>query len=202
MYDTKIDFLSEKYNGFDIEIHHYEDYYGPNDWDMLGQFYHWHRRYNMAEDAVNIRRYEPDEIEKMLSDSIYIPVYMYDHSGITINTTGFSCSWDSGQVGFYVVSKDKVRKEYGVKRISKKLKEKVIEILTGEISTWDNYYTGEVYEFRVVDPNTEECIDACGGYYGDDGLKDAIAEAKAIIDHRISFKYKIDYKQPTLFENV
>ena len=32
------------------------------------------------------------------SVAIVQPLYLYDHGGITMNTTGFSCSWDSGQV--------------------------------------------------------------------------------------------------------
>ncbi len=40
-----------------------------------------------------------------------------------MNTTGFSCPWDSGQVGWVFVSKKKVREEYGVKRITESLVE-------------------------------------------------------------------------------
>ena len=30
---------------------------------------------------------------------VFLPLYLFDHSGITMNTSGFSCPWDSGQVG-------------------------------------------------------------------------------------------------------
>jgi hypothetical protein len=63
-----------------------------------------------------------------------------------MNTTGFSCPWDSGQVGWTFVSKKKVREEYGVKRISQELIEKVTEVLVGEVKTFDMYLTGELYE--------------------------------------------------------
>ena len=63
-----------------------------------------------------------------------------------MNTTGFSCPWDSGQVGWVFVSKKKVREEYGVKRITESLVEKVTEILKGEVKTYDMYLTGELYE--------------------------------------------------------
>ncbi len=77
---------------------------------------------------------------------VILPLYLYDHSGITMNTTGFSCPWDSGQVGWVFVSKKKVREEYGVKRITESLVEKVTEILKGEVKTYDMYLTGELYE--------------------------------------------------------
>lgn len=31
---------------------------------------------------------------------IFMPLFLYDHSGITMNTCGYSCRWDSGQVGY------------------------------------------------------------------------------------------------------
>jgi hypothetical protein len=31
---------------------------------------------------------------------VVLPLYLYDHSGLTISTSPFSCRWDSGQVGY------------------------------------------------------------------------------------------------------
>jgi len=42
-----------------------------------------------------------------------LPVYLYDHSGITVNTTGFSCKWDSGQVGWIYAPNYTFRQETG-----------------------------------------------------------------------------------------
>lgn len=36
------------------------------------------------------------------SNYFALPLYLYDHSGITMNTAGFSCPWDSGMVGAIV----------------------------------------------------------------------------------------------------
>lgn len=187
-----------EYKGLTIYIEYDEDPMSPNDWDQMGKFYHWHSRYGMSADAENLRSWDDDEIKELLNDSIFVPVYMYDHSGVTINTTGFSCSWDSGQVGYFLVSKDKVKKEYGVKRISKQLKEKVEKILTSEVETWDQYYCGEVYGFRVLDSDGIE-LDSCWGFYGDEGIEQAIVEAKGFIDYRTSDSYSDSYKQPSLF---
>ncbi len=41
------------------------------------------------------------EIIKMIkTKNCILPVYLYDHSGITINTVPYSCRWDSGQIGW------------------------------------------------------------------------------------------------------
>ena len=35
---------------------------------------------------------------EQMDGMVILPLYLYDHSGITMNTCGFSCPWDSGQV--------------------------------------------------------------------------------------------------------
>ncbi len=114
---------------------------------------------------------------------ILLPVYIYDHSGITISTGPFHCPWDSGQVGFIYVSKEKVRKEYGWQRISKQRAERIEGYLKGEIKTYDQYLTGDVYGFVVELEGAcggviEE--DSCWGFYGEEA---ALEEAKGIVKY-------------------
>jgi hypothetical protein len=80
---------------------------------------------------------------------------------ITINTGGYSCPWDSGQVGFIYVSREKVREEYGWKVITKKREEKIVEILRDEVKTYDQYLTGDVYGYIVYEalPGLREALD-------------------------------------------
>lgn len=57
-----------------------------------------------------------ERLLKVISEKyIVLPLYLYDHSGITMNTTGFSCPWDSGQVGWIYASKEDALKEFGGK---------------------------------------------------------------------------------------
>ena len=109
---------------------------------------------------------------------IMLPLYLYDHSGITMSVGPFSCPWDSGQVGWIYVSKEKIREEFKVKRISKKTLCKVQKMLTQEVQTYDDYLTGAVYGFQV-EGGPE---DSSWGYYGDSGFKYAIAEGKEAVD--------------------
>jgi hypothetical protein len=88
-----------------------------------------------------------------------------------MNTTGFSCGWDSGQVGHIYVSLEKIREEYSCKRVSKKMRERIEGYLKGEVETYDKYLTGDVYGFNIVreDEDGEEVhIDSCWGFYGYD----------------------------------
>jgi hypothetical protein len=112
----------------------------------------------------------------LLDNHIFmLPLYLYDHSGLTMRTTSFSCPWDSGQVGFIYVTKDDVRKEWGKQRISKKLEELIYSNLRAEVETYDQYLTGDVWGYIVtVD---DEIVDSCWGFYGYDYCEE---EAKMV----------------------
>lgn len=116
--------------------------------------------------------------------AIVMPLYLYDHSGITISTGKFSCAWDSGCIGFIYLTFEKARKEYGYKQITMRRKAKIATYLEGEVETYDNYLTGNVWGYEVV--NAEgEVTDSCYGYFGDEGVKTAIEEARDIIDYNV-----------------
>jgi hypothetical protein len=99
-----------------------------------------------------------------------------------MNTTGFSCPWDSGQVGWIYITREKVRKEYGCKRVTKKMVEKIKGYLRNEVETYDQYLTGDVYGFRITDEETEEEMDSCWGFFGE---KYCMEEAESIVKHLI-----------------
>lgn len=94
-----------------------------------------------------------------------LPLYLYDHSGITMSASPFSCPWDSGQVGFIYVTKADVRKEWNKQRISKQLAQKVIDCLKSEVKTYDQYLTGDVWGYVIEDRHGEH-VDSCWGFYG------------------------------------
>jgi hypothetical protein len=130
---------------------------------------------------------EPDEtlirnwIQKQL---ILLPLYLYDHSGITMNTTGFRCGWDSGQVGWIYVTRERVRKVYGVARISQQLEDAVQDRLRAEVAVYNDYLTGNVYGFEIPAIDTPD--NSCWGFYGDDHETSGLLEAaREVIDGHI-----------------
>ena len=139
-----------------LEIFQEDSPESPREWDNLGTMICFHRRYNLGDegnffspDNFNSWEEQREWIEKSIKPVVLLPLYLYDHSGITISTSPFSCQWDSGQVGWIFVTKEQVRKEYGVKRITKDIVEKVTNVLEGEVKTYDQYLTGDVYGYRL-----------------------------------------------------
>lgn len=147
--------------------------YNPREHENLGTMICSHKRYDLGDkhdfNFDDYRNWDEAEkgIKRKYDAAIILPLFLYDHSGITMNTTGFSCPWDSGRVGFIIISKDKLRKEYSVKRIGKKLVERVTGYLKSEVETYDMYLTGECYRFEVTDLDDNH-IDSCGGFLGSD----------------------------------
>ena len=155
------------------------------DWDNLGNMICFHRRYCLGDYELS-KEYEPNDYYKLKKrkDVVILPLYLYDHSGITMNTTGFSCRWDSGQVGFIYVTHETIRKEFGVKRVTQELREKVKGYLEGEVEVYDQYITGDVYYFSIYQKETcnlgcehEEIEDTIGGFFGYD------IKENGILDH-------------------
>ena len=58
--------------------------------------------------------------------------------------------------------------EYSKKRISKQLIERVKGYLKAEVETYDQYLTGDAWGYRITDTETDEEVDACWGYFGEE----------------------------------
>jgi hypothetical protein len=134
----------------------------------------FHKRYDLGDKHnYSVDDYNSwEEMEKAIlkeegKGTIILPLYLYDHSGVSISTGSFSCRWDSGQVGFIIADKKKILQEFGGKILTKKTKEKVVSILESEVSTYSQYLEGEVYGFIIEDEEGEQ-LDSCFGFYGND----------------------------------
>ena len=88
------------YKRFDIEYWYDEYSESPRNWDNVGNMVCFHKNYNLG-DKHNFN--SPDDLMEFLKDHeneiVYLPIYAYEHGGITISTAPYSCRWDSGQVG-------------------------------------------------------------------------------------------------------
>ena len=129
-------------------------------------------------------------LEKILDKAIdehfiILPLYLMDHSGLSISTGSFSCPWDSGRVGSIYCPMAKARKEY--KGTDIEIRKQAIECMQGEVATYDSYLRGDVVGYIAEDPD-EEQIASCWGFYPDDSAgyskrwDDPIDQAKAEID--------------------
>ncbi len=147
---------------------HYES---PRDWDNQGTMVCFHKRYDLGDKHEYKGRdhtgWEDMEalIVEVADPAVILSLYLYDHSGITMSTGPFACGWDSGQVGFIFVSKEKVRKEWGWKRITNNRIKKITKQLEDEVKIYDQYLTGDVWGYVLEDDNGNH-LDSCWGFYG------------------------------------
>lgn len=170
----------------------YQDEYAESPrtaWDNMGKMICFHGRYNLG-DKHNIDHNDYNSFDHMIKkvvgkDGIYLPLYLYDHSGITMSYKPFSCRFDSGQVGFIYMSKEDIIREYG--EFTEENKQKALNCLISEVETYDQYLTGEIYSFELVEIETcnlghnyERQIDSCSGFYGYDHEKSGLFECAGI----------------------
>lgn len=154
-----------------IRLIHDADPMSPREWSNLGTMYCEHRQYTLGDKGAA----DPRDDDGQLWPEIvaYLPLYLYDHSGITMRagTPGgsnpFSDPWDSGCVGLIYVSWATVQREYGWKRITAKRRTQLETYLRGEVEVYDQYLRGDVYGF-VIENWDGDAIDSCWGFYGDD----------------------------------
>lgn len=137
---------------YDIQEDIQEILDNPREYDNLGSMVCYHRRYNLGDKNPYLPgHYKPNPrdfsgwkqmqeyLEKVHDLAVCLPIYIYSKGGVALSTEPFSCPWDSGQVGFIFVSKEKLRKEYRVKRVTASLVSKAERILIAEVEEYNQY---------------------------------------------------------------
>lgn len=172
------------------------------EYDNIGTMVCWHRRRNLGDEEPDYSPSEfglslmrdkhpnvPDDLAQehiqAFLDKHYVilPLYLYDHSGITMSCSSFPCPWDSGQVGYIYVSMDRARREWT--GTDEEIREMAECCLRTEVEIYDNYLTGDVYGFVIEqadddadldDDDSWDQIDSCWGFYGYDWKTNGIKE--------------------------
>lgn len=206
---------SIEYRGCEIRLESDPDAESPREDDNLGTMACWHRRYNLGDEqprcdfdeymvglCQDIHPDFPDDqferhgmaiLEKHYT---FLPLYLYDHGGISISTGAFSCPWYSGQVGIIYCSLENARKEWSAPGASwetpifskhdgetKALRNRIRDQLEGEVETYTAYLEGDVAGY--VAEGYGEDIYSCWGFYPDrrGDYSYAVQGAKDAIDH-------------------
>lgn len=132
-----------------------------------------------------------DYLRRELGARVILPLYLYDHSGLSMSVGAFSCPWDSGQVG--VIFDTAESREYlGCDKLSD---DDIKAGLIAEVEEYDKYLRGEIYNVSVERVDTSELdepideltpnelaeligdtIDSCGGFLGDEYAKEEASE--------------------------
>lgn len=161
----------------------------PREWDNLGKMVCFHSNYMLGDEhdysKEDFNSWEElkDAIIEKENPLAILPLYLYDHSGITMNTTGFSCGWDSGQVGWIYVTKKQLE-IIGTHMIDDETYPEFVErlekMLVNEVKTYDQYITGDVYGFHLKED--DEIIDSCHGFYGTNWKENGITDHIELCD--------------------
>lgn len=187
---------------FKAEIYQDDNPFSPREDDNIGNMLCFHRNYSLGDEKLkdsfcytkecrlenlteNCNGWE--EVEEVLKNEfkavVILPLYLYDHSGLSMKTYrhGIHASWDCGCVGFIYATREKVLQEYGKKKITKSLLEKIENLLIAEVQTYSQYLEGNVYGYVIRDENNEN-VDSCWGFFGIDYV---IEEAKNQLNYTV-----------------
>lgn len=169
------------YKGYTISIDNDMDPMNPRkEHCNVAKMVLFHKKYQLGDehdyDYEDYHGWEEmkDEIIRIEEPVLISPVYMYDHSGITISHKPFSCPWDSGQIGFVFVT-DEALKQAG---LTSQDAERIIE---SELEIYDQYLRNEIYQYSIEKDG--EFVDSLCGCYGEDYC---LSEAKAAIDRMVA----------------
>jgi hypothetical protein len=179
-----------KYRGFNINILQDNDF----DCDILfgdfnlGKIIGFSKNYSIGE-KHNYKTRDFESWEDMKNvlikdfDALHVfPLYMYDHSNISLSISPFGCRFDSGQMGFVVITKDDFNNFYNCLDVSKN---KIEEDLKLHLDRYSDVLNGDVYSYWV-----DEIWDAqLFGFVGYDHEKSGLfSSAKSDIDRYIKNK--------------
>ena len=189
---------TETYKGYDIDIYVDEYADSPREWDNLTKLALFHNNYDFPNDleisADDFDNWEDMEayIEREYDPAIMRRVSMYEHSGIALNLGSPTCPWDSGYIGFILVTKEDIREAYNIKRVTQKYIDLAYDRLKGEFEDFSNYASGSVYGYNIEKDIDQSCADlplSCWGFYGYDFESNGLLqEARCDIDCYIKEK--------------
>jgi hypothetical protein len=177
--------MEEEYKGYTIKIVDDNDPINPRDDSNYGKMICFHKRYDLGDKtdltSDNFNGWEEleEHIKKELKAVIVLPLFLYDHSGLSLRTFrhGYHGAWDCGQVGFIYATKESITDINGKTKLTKSFLKKLEGYLIDEVEEYSKYLNGEGYGYEI-EKNGEQ-FDSCYGYNDTDY---AIKDAKNVID--------------------
>lgn len=121
-------------------------------------------------------------------ENLMLPLYLYDHSGISISCNDsypYNDRWDAGQVGWIYASYEDIRENYGDTNAA--MLEKIKQQLITETSVYNDYLCGEFYGY-VIEKNGD-VVDSCRGFKGD--LQTVIKDMQSCVNKE--FQHLFDH---------
>jgi hypothetical protein len=169
---------------FELKVERDDDPMNPRtEWDNIttmicvGKYSYLGDKHNYKSSDFDSWEELKEQIESDYKVLSIKPLYVYDHSGITISTSSFSCQWDTSRIGWVFIHEKQLNSMCG--EDFERGEEKLSLILDGEVKTYDEYLTGEVYKFEVYEIETcdkghehKVLLESCGSYYDEGDCRD------------------------------
>ena len=149
----------------------------PRENENLGVMIYNHRRYVLGDERISHSSFD-DYLEAHNLDPdqvVSFPLYVYEHSGIHMSVDDFNDPWDSGCVGVIYTTFERIAQEYG--EATPQTVEMARDLLRGEVEEFDQYISGEVYGFRLMQKNEVgrlEELESGWGFLGSDITQNGI----------------------------
>lgn len=156
------------------------------EFDNLCRMVCWHRRYELGDPHDWT---EPSDFRRAMRgvSHLGLRLYLYDHSGLTIATTPFSCHWDSGQIGWIIIERQALLAEFGENRLTQALNEQAFDLMRAEVGVYNQYLTEDIWSIRIQGPENET-LDSCSGLFG---LDWAFKEGRTMLTACVAEWHKI-----------
>jgi hypothetical protein len=158
---------------------HYDPHPSPPECDFVIA-YNQRSRYVLGTRGVTTEQMQAIEDGINKGTLIGLPVYAYVHGSVMLraaHTNPFSCPWDSAQSGFIYTEAKTLRDAMWWPRLTKDRIAQTHDMMREQVYMLSAYLNGECYGYVIRNTDTNEALDSCWGYYGDDDLRPAALSA-------------------------
>ena len=110
--------------------------------EPLGRIVAWHNRYDFSDEGYESFRTAEEFLETVGKNDKLFPLYLLDHSSLAFAMTPFSDQWDSGRLGFIIVTEENLKK-------AGTPEEYIEESIQAELKEYQDYVNGDVFEMSL-----------------------------------------------------